>query len=128
MRIVAGLPQRGEGAIDRLIPFLDESDDQTTWSGEPDRDELDASYPESGAKVTNPVEDDEEDDAGEDDGTGEWRLGFDGPNPFAIRSTSARATGRWGGQSQRGEPDDDGEPEAGDRMATREMPAVTTGN
>jgi hypothetical protein len=31
-----------------------------------------ASYLESGVKETNPMED----DTGEDDGTGEWRVGF----------------------------------------------------
>jgi hypothetical protein len=73
-RAIGRLRREARDEIERLIRFLDESDDH--MEREPDGDELDASYPESGIRVINPMEDDEEDDASEDDGSGEWSLGF----------------------------------------------------
>ena len=55
---------------------MDAFDEYAAHEREPDGDELDASYPESGSRLCPPNEDDEQDDPGEDDATGENSLGF----------------------------------------------------
>lgn len=57
-RAIGRLRKEARDEIDRLIRFLDESDNHMEL--EPDGDELDASWPESGVKATNPMEDDED--------------------------------------------------------------------
>jgi hypothetical protein len=57
-RAIGRLRKEARDEIDRLIRFLDESADHI--EREPDGDELDAPYPESGVKATNPMEDDED--------------------------------------------------------------------
>ena len=71
---IGRLPKEARDEIDRLIRFLDETDNH--MEREQDGDELDASYPGSGSRLCPPNEDDEQDDPGEDDATGEYSLGF----------------------------------------------------
>ena len=60
---IGRLRKEARDEIERLIRFLDESDDH--MEREPDGDELDASYPETGSRLCTPGEDDE--DAGDDE-------------------------------------------------------------
>ena len=54
---IGRLRKAARDEIDRLLTFLDETDNH--MEREPDGDELDASYPESGVKAVHPIEDDE---------------------------------------------------------------------
>ena len=93
---------------------------------EPDGVGLDASYPESGSRLCPPNEDDEQDDPGEDDGTGENSLGFLERHPSVYgmgrdqsgcqdqQLLSAGLGGDREGEHDGAEPDDaDNEPSAG---------------
>lgn len=120
---IGRLRKEARDEIDRLIRFLDETDNH--MEREQDGDELDASYPESGSRLCTPGEDDEEDDHGEDDSTGEWSLGFLELHP-SIYSMGRDSTGcqDYGylcagvhrdleDEHDGGEPDQEGEPSLG---------------
>lgn len=55
---IGRLRKEARDEINRLIQFLDETDNH--MEREPDGDELDASYPESGSRMCTPGEDDED--------------------------------------------------------------------
>jgi hypothetical protein len=85
---------------------------------EPNGDELDASWPVSGRKAEHPMEDDEEDDAGEDDGTGEWSLGFLERHPSVY--------GGFDGSSPTGNQEHLCQGHGGDREDEHAAPSRTT--
>ena len=60
LRRVSKLRKQAADQIEKLIAFLDASDDYTMTEREPNGDEADASYPRSGSHVCSPMEDDEE--------------------------------------------------------------------
>jgi hypothetical protein len=72
---IGRLRKEARDEIDRLIRFLDDTDDH--MEREPDGDELDVSYPESGQRVLHGLtnEDDEDADADEDSDPAEPALG-----------------------------------------------------
>ena len=72
--------------IERLLNFLDETDNH--MEREPDGDELDASYPEGGARgLENPNEDDE-DTADDEPSLGSSGHGEPGPISYAVHPIS----------------------------------------
>lgn len=72
-RAIGKLRKEARDEIDRLIRFLDETDNH--MEREPDGDELDTSYPESGPRGGTSGEDDEDSDTDEDDDPAEPALG-----------------------------------------------------
>lgn len=68
---IGRLRKEARDAIDELIRLLDKTDDYVSRELEDDGDQADASYPESGVRMCNPMEDDEEDDPAEQDDHGE---------------------------------------------------------
>lgn len=73
-RAIGKLRKEARDEIERLLTFLDDTDNH--MEREPDGDEDDASYPESGCRLCTPGEDDEDSDADEDDDPAEPSLGF----------------------------------------------------
>ncbi len=72
---IGRLRKEARDAIHELIQLLDRTDDYVSHELEDDGDQGDASYPEGTRMCTNPMEDDEEDDPGEDAGNDEPSLG-----------------------------------------------------
>ena len=116
LKKLARLRKEARDEIERLISFLDASDTYVMTEIEDDGDQNDASYPTSGAHCANPMEDDEDSDADEDNHDGEPSLG--------SRSSSGGDQSRWGAsdtcqlidaedEHDGGEPDDecDGNPD-----------------
>ena len=71
LAIVRKLRREAAAEIERLIAFMDRSDEYVIGELEDDGDQDDASYPISGVHCANPMEDDEDSDADEDSDPGE---------------------------------------------------------
>ena len=72
---IGELRKEARTEIDRLIGFLDKTDDYVPANLKTTADQGDQSYPEGARACTNPHDDDEDDDAGEDDDPAEPSLG-----------------------------------------------------
>ncbi|MGB3445195.1 MAG: hypothetical protein WBA48_00675 [Xanthobacteraceae bacterium] len=84
---IGRLRKEAQDEIDRLLAFLDETDGYSTTEQEINGDEADASFPEGGARLSTPMEDDE---AGGDD---EPSLGFQAGDIFVGRGCESGGSG-----------------------------------
>ena len=127
LRDLARLRKEASAEIDRLLAFLDASDEYAAEEREPDGDELDASFPESGSRMCTPGEDDEEDDFGEDGSDDEPSLGSGATGEWSTQ-------GRWAlpgtddmeDEHDGAEPSEDDEPSIG-YDCSRIIPEQDTG-
>ena len=116
---IGRLRKAARAEIERLIDWLDSTDNH--MEREPDEDELDASFPESGSRLCTAGEDDEQDDPDEDDATEEYSLGFlerhpsvygyDGYNPSGSQADNLICAGLRSDledEHDGGEPEDEG--------------------
>ncbi|QDM17237.1 hypothetical protein FNL55_15490 [Tardiphaga sp. vice352] len=70
-KAIGRLRRAARDEINRLIQFLDKTDDYVSRELEENGDELDASYPDGTRLCSSPMEDDEDDDPAEDSDPGE---------------------------------------------------------
>jgi hypothetical protein len=116
---IGRLRKEARDEIDRLIGFLDKTDDCVSREVEENGDELDASYPERGPHVlANPAEDDEDDDPVEDGDPAEPSLGSGAV--YELRTQEGWAAGGTKdleGEHDGAEPEDEHGDDADDEPA-----------